>query len=133
AAGWRPAFATALVLVVVAAGAGLAASAGAPSRVIRAQVTGGGSAQLRVTGGRGELVVHRFSPPPAGQIYEVWLKRSSGRPAPTSALFSVTAQGDGDVDVPGSLRGVKRVLVTPEPAGGSVVPTHAPVIRANLS
>ena len=32
-----------------------------------------------------------------------------------------------------TLSGVSQVLVTPEPAGGSKVPTHAPVIAAQLS
>jgi hypothetical protein len=34
--------------------------------------------------------------------------------------------------VPGSLHGVSTVLVTPEPAGGSLVPTHPAVISASL-
>jgi hypothetical protein len=59
--------------------------------------------------------------------------RGTTAPAPTSALFGVTASGDGDVDVPGNLKGITEVLVTPEPAGGSQTPTHAPVIRAVLS
>ena len=54
-------------------------------------------------------------------------------PSPTMALFSVTAAGDGQVDVPGSLHGVSLVMVTPEPAGGTKVPTHAPVISASLT
>ena len=73
------------------------------------------------------------SPPPAGQIYEVWIKRPNQSPSPTSALFSVTTNGDGDVDVPGSLRGVDEVMVTPEPAGGTTVPTHPAVIQADLT
>ncbi len=129
-----PRLATAFALVVAAVGGlWLASSSGPGPRVIRAQVTGAGTAQLSVRGGHGQLVVHRFSPPPAGEIYEVWLKRGAAQLAPTNALFSVTAAGDGDVEVPGSLRGVSRVLVTPEPAGGSEVPTHAPVITANLT
>ncbi len=129
-----PRLAAGLALVVAAfCGLWLASASSPGTRVIQAQVTGSGTAQLSVRGGHGQLVVHRFSPPPAGQIYEVWLKRGARPPAPTNALFSVTAAGDGDVEVPGSLRGVKRVLVTPEPAGGSRVPTHAPVITANLT
>jgi hypothetical protein len=34
--------------------------------------------------------------------------------------------------VPGDLKGVSEVLVTPEPLGGSSVPTHAPVIIAQI-
>ncbi len=82
---------------------------------------------------RGELVVQHFTPPPSGKIYEVWLVRGKRAPQPTNALFDVNADGNGDVDVPGSLKGVDQVLVTPEPAGGSKVPTHTPVIAAQLS
>jgi anti-sigma-K factor RskA len=137
-AGWlvpRPALAlgTALALAIaVFAGLQLNSSSSPATRLIHAQVTGRGTADVKLTGGHGELVLHRFSPPPAGQIYEVWLKRPNGQPIPTSALFSVTAKGDGDVDVPGSLHGVTQMMVTVEPAGGSRVPTHSPVIQANL-
>jgi anti-sigma factor RsiW len=37
------------------------------------------------------------------------------------------------VDVPGDLRGVSEVLVTPERIGGSLRPTRAPVIIARLA
>jgi len=37
------------------------------------------------------------------------------------------------VGVPGSLNGVKVVMVTTEPLGGSKVPTSSPVIVARLS
>jgi hypothetical protein len=65
-------------------------------------------------------------------VYEVWIKRS-GAPQPTDALFTVTAQGDATVGVPGSLDGVKVIMVTSEPLGGSRVPTTSPVIIAHLS
>jgi anti-sigma-K factor RskA len=121
-----------LVLAVVAV-----ISTGGPSaprtRTYAAQVTGStGTASLVVTGNTGELIVRHFAAPPQGKIYEVWLARPHRAPAPTSALFSVTRNGSGDVTVPGSLRGVTQVMVTPEPAGGSRVPTHAPVISAHI-
>jgi anti-sigma-K factor RskA len=121
--------------VVVVAGVRLSGSSSPSARthVIDAQVTGvRGTAQLRLTGDRAELIVRHFKAPPAGQIYEVWLQRRT-RLVPTNALFGVTAAGDGDVDVPGDLHGVSAVMVTPEPAGGTSVPTHAPVIRAVLT
>jgi hypothetical protein len=103
-------------------------------RVIQARVTGSpGTAEVRVAGGHAELIVRHLSPPPAGRIYEVWLKRAGQPPSPTSALFSVTTTGAGDVGVPGDLGGVSEVLVTQEPAGGSLVPTDAPVIVATLA
>jgi anti-sigma-K factor RskA len=104
------------------------------TRVIEASVIGSpGRAQLRLAGGQARLVVRRINSPPAGEIYEVWLKRPNSALMPTSALFGVTAKGDGDVDVPGNLSGVQQVLVTREPAGGSTTPTHSPVIVAQLS
>jgi hypothetical protein len=66
------------------------------------------------------------------KVYEVWVKRS-GAPQPTDALFTVTGSGSATVGVPGSLGGVKEVMVTAEPLGGSKAPTSAPVIVARLS
>jgi anti-sigma-K factor RskA len=134
----RPAVAlgAAVLVVTVAVFGGLELGrAGGPStRVYHAQIAGvSGSAEVKVTGGHGELVVRHLSPPPKGKIYEVWLARPHQPPEPTSALFGVTTAGSGDVAVPGSLRGVDAVMVTPEPAGGSRVPTHAPVIFARLT
>jgi len=131
----RPGLAMAGVLaaIVVAGFAGAELSSGGRSsttRVIQASV---GSAQLRVSGNRGELIVDRLPAPAAGRIYEVWVQHGKRAPSPTSALFSVTAAGRGVVGVPGDLRGVSHVLVTQEPAGGSQAPTRAPVIVAALT
>jgi anti-sigma-K factor RskA len=132
----RPALAL-VVLALLVAGIGgsvISSSGGGHTRVIQASVVGSpGTAQLRVSDGQAKLVVNHLPAPPAGHIYEVWLKRGQGTPSPTSALFSVTTAGAGDVDVPGNLNGVSQVLVTPEPAGGSSVPTHTPVIVAQLT
>jgi anti-sigma factor RsiW len=121
------ALAVAAIVLVLALG-----SSSAP-RVIAAQVSGPGSASLKVSSDHAELVVHHLSPAPDGQIYEVWLKRGpTGAPAPARALFSVNDAGDADVKVPDSLHGVTTVMVTREPAGGTERPTHAPVIVASL-
>lgn len=132
----RPAlaFGTAVAVAVLAfVVVSLTSSSSPATRVIQAHVTGTGTAELRLAPGQSELVVHRFAPPPAGLIYQVWLQRGKAAPSPTKALFSVTAAGDGQVDVPGSLRGVSRVMVTPEPAGGSPAPTHPAVLTASLT
>jgi anti-sigma factor RsiW len=122
------------VALLVAVGAVVAVTSGSSTgtRVLAGQVIGSGSAQLRLAPDRASLVVHHFAQPPAGKIYEVWLVRGTGAPQPTMALFSVTSAGNGVVDVPGSLKGVSSVLVTPEPMGGSLRPTHAPVISVSL-
>jgi anti-sigma-K factor RskA len=132
----RPAFGLAAAVLILAVGVlgGLALQGGGGSstRVYAAHVIGSGTAELRVTAGRGELIVHHLDAPPAGEVYEVWLVHGRHSPSPTTALFGVTAQGSADVAVPGNLHGVNLVMVTPEPAGGTRVPTHPPVIRAQL-
>ncbi len=88
---------------------------------------------LKQGNGRAELVVAHMPPPALGRIYEVWLVHKTGAPRPTNSLFSVTSGGSGEVDVPNSLHGVKEVLVTSEPAGGSQHPTRPPVIAVPLT
>jgi anti-sigma-K factor RskA len=129
---WAPGAVLACALLAVA-GVTLTTNSSATVRVIHAHVSGQGTAELRVRNDRGELVLHHFSPPPAGQIYEVWFKRSAGAPAPANALFSVTAGGEADVVIPRDIRGVQTVTVTPEPAGGTRSPTHPAVVRAVLT
>jgi anti-sigma-K factor RskA len=123
--------ATTAVLVVVAL---LASTARPPTRLIRAQVTSGpGSAELQVTGNRGELIVHHLGVLPRGRVYEVWLKPAHANPVPADVLFLVTRHGDADVALPRSLRGMSLMMVTAERAGGSPVPTGKPVLVAQLT
>ncbi len=121
------------VAAVVFAIVSLTSSSVGRTRIIEAKVTGPGFVHLQVNRDRGTLIVRGFASPPKGKIYEVWTERGKAPPVPTTALFDVTHNGDGDVEVPGSLRGVSAVLVTPEPAGGSQKPTHSPVIVAPLT
>jgi anti-sigma-K factor RskA len=138
AARWvipRPALALAATLLViagVAVGVISGASSSPPTRVFRAQVVGTGSAQLHLAAGRASLVVRRFAQPPVGKVYEIWLVRGTRAPVPANRLFGVTSAGNAVVAVPGDMKGVSSVLVTPEPLGGSPHPTHAPVISVSL-
>ncbi len=89
-------------------------------------------ASLRRIGDRGELTMSGMSDPPAGETYEVWLDRPGKAPQPTDALFTVTRSGNATVDIPGRLHGLRAVLVTAEPLGGSVSPTHSPIVSVAL-
>jgi anti-sigma-K factor RskA len=126
-----------LAAVAVTVGAAqLSAGNASPMRIVPALVINEGqsaSAVVQIAGGQAELVVSHMLAPPTGEIYEVWLKRPGKPPQPTSSLFSVTSTGDGDVDVPGPLTGVSEIRVTPEPLGGSLTPTHSPVIVVALT
>jgi anti-sigma-K factor RskA len=122
--------------VVAAAGVVTAVelAAGTAATVINARVEGiSGSAQVRITGGRAELVVRNLTAPAGGHVYEVWLQSGTAAPVPASVLFGVNSSGNADVGIPGRMRGVSAVLVTPEPYGGTAKPTHFPVIVARLS
>jgi anti-sigma-K factor RskA len=91
----------------------------------------GAHASLRLRGGHAELVVSGMPQPPLGDIYEVWLARSSAV-QPTDALFGVTSTGSGSVNVPGDLHGVQQVMVTSEPRGGTSQPTTPALLRVTL-
>jgi hypothetical protein len=117
--------ATGAVLVTLLVGGG--------QRLVQARVIGiGGTAQLRLSGERGELIVKGLPPPPSGDAYEVWLEPTHSPPLPTQLLFSPGPAGRADLTLPGSLRGISQVLVTLEPSGGSLAPTHAPMIVVSL-
>lgn len=135
--GLRPcltAVGAAMILVAVIVAARLQPGQSSGPRVLPATVMSSpGSAQLRIAGGHADLTVQHLPAPAPGRIYEVWLKLRVGGPAPTKALFSVTPDGAADVGVPGYLNGVSEIVVTQEPAGGSRVPTGAPVIVAPTS
>lgn len=105
------------------------------TRVTFAQVPAGpagAGAALRQTGAHAELVVRGMNQPPRGKIYQVWLARERGTPMPTNALFGVSRSGGASVNVPGDLAGVRRVMVTAEPLGGSAQPTSSPVVIVAL-
>ena len=121
--------AAAVVLAVIAL---VGSGGGGETRVVRAQVLApGASASLRISAGRGELLVDGMPQVPPRRTYEVWVQRG-GAPQPTDALFSVSSSGGATVAVPGSIAGVRAVLVTAEPLGGSRTPTSSPVIVAHL-
>jgi len=91
----------------------------------------GARGALEVREGAGRLRVSGMPAPPAGRVYQVWVRRrGSTAPQPTDALFTVARGGAATVAVPGRLGRGDEVLVTAEPAGGSRVPTRQPVLRA---
>lgn len=133
-----PAAVLAASLLVLGIGGGALLTGGlggdpAAKSIACASAPAGASCQMRVAGESAKLVVAGLNAPPEGRIYQVWLDRDNGTaPEATEALFSVR-KGRASVDVPGDLKGVKQVLVTHEPLGGSEVPTRQPVIAAHVS
>lgn len=135
---WQPnlvAGALAAAAIVLAVIAFAPAGGGGATHVYRAAVLAhGASASLSVSDGHAQLNIADMPQASAGHVYEMWIKRSAGgRPLPTDALFTVDADGAASVGVPGSVSGVREVMVTSEPLGGSRVPTLPALIVARLS
>jgi anti-sigma-K factor RskA len=136
---WRPNLAVAALAAAVVALAIVALSSGgtgsAGTHVIRAQVLPSrASAALSVDAGHAQLNIADMPQVAPGRVYEVWTKRSASGPAlPTDALFTVSAAGAASVGVPGGVSGVREVMVTSEPLGGSRVPTLPALIVARVS
>lgn len=135
APAWRPARAVALATAVAigcAAFAGVELASGPGPGAPRTIVASLGDARLRVTGSHAELIVHHLPALPAGRTYELWIARGDRAPQPTNTLFTVNHRGTANIGVPGAVSGHSAVLVTAEPAGGTQVPTTAPVVVARL-
>jgi hypothetical protein len=123
----RPALAIGLAALAIGVFGAEALRGG--TETVTAQVSGGGSAVLEIEDGRGRIVADDLPAPPDGRVYQVWLDRGGPAPEPTDALFTTTRDGSASVDVP-SLDGVRRVMVTDEPDGGSRSPTGKLLLTA---
>jgi anti-sigma-K factor RskA len=129
--------ATALVIAVVVAG-GLTLLGGDDTRTVQGEVliasAPSARAAVELSDDATKLTVSDMPPPPAGKVYQVWLKRPAQDPEPTTALFRVDARGHADVQIQrGRLKGIEQVLVTAEPDGGSMAPTSDPVVAARVA
>jgi anti-sigma-K factor RskA len=116
---------------------GVAFSGGAKTRTVTASVdqtrAPRASARLEIRGGHAVLIAEGMPAPAGGRVYEVWLQRSNGTVVPTTTLFTPRSNGAATAGVAGSLNGVKQVLVSAEPRGGSLQPTTKPILAARLS
>jgi hypothetical protein len=87
-------------------------------------------AAVRLSGGRGSLLVKDLPDPPGNRVYQVWLGRPGQAPTPAGATFTLRT---GEVAIPHSMRGVNAVMVTAEPHGGSSRPTRPPIVVARMA
>ena len=136
-----PVAALAAILVLLAVGGGLLArgldGADPQMTVVLAQVQAGqppdASARLELRGDRAQLRVRGLRDPGRGRIYQVWVRRDRQVPEPGGAVLRVDARGAAQARLPGGVRRVDQVLVTSEPAGGSMLPTSVPVLEIDTS
>ena len=127
---WRPALALGLAALAIGFLGSQALQSGGPEK-ITAQVQSGGRATLEVQDGQGRLVASHLPDPPNGRVYQVWLDTGGKTPEPTNVLFTTSNDGSATADVP-ALDGVKRVMVTDEPSGGSRTPTGKLLLTASV-
>lgn len=106
----------------------------ASMHIVRAQVAyAQGAAAVKVQGSTAELLAIGLPEPPAGDVYEIWVKRAGNASfRPTKALFAPNAQNEAGVNIPGGTDRLQQVEVTAEPDGGSATRTGAPVILATI-
>jgi anti-sigma-K factor RskA len=140
----RPRFAAAAAVVVLAVGIAAGALVGAiggdggDERTVAAIVDGTrmpkGTGSLVIPGsdgGAAQLRVEGMQQPPAGRVYEVWIKR--GSQVTPSSLFTVGSDGSGTAAIPDDLAGAEAVMVTREREGGTKAPSEPPVITIPVS
>ena len=93
-----------------------------------AEVAGGGTATLVWSGelASAALIANDLPTLPDDKVYELWYINESGaRPA---GIFTVDESGTVEQVLEGDMQAGDMVGVTVEPAGGSEVPTTAPIV-----
>lgn len=80
--------------------------------------------------GQAAIVTHGMAAPPAGKVYELWLRNAAGRMNPAGLM---TDAGDHKVLLRGNANGATAVGITVEPAGGSDQPTTTPIAMFELN
>ncbi|MEU6828122.1 anti-sigma factor [Nocardia beijingensis] len=79
--------------------------------------------------GRAVVVFDRVAPPPAGQVYQVWLVGSDGQPRSAGLLSDVPSIERPFVT---GFRSGEVLAVSVEPDGGSAAPSGDPVVGVTL-
>jgi hypothetical protein len=132
--GSLPALAAAALAIGLVVGIAVAGGGGAKTyQVATAGAARDARATLTVDGDHTTLEAHGLPEPPAGRVYQVWLKPHGGAPEPTDALFVPRSDGSAMVAVPGHVSAMEAVMVSVEPRGGSEAPTTPPVLTAEMS
>jgi anti-sigma-K factor RskA len=134
--GWslRPlAGLAALVLVVAAVAAyaiGSGDSGGANTTTVVAGHSPGVVAEVVRDGGSGTLHLANLHQLPSNKVLQAWVERD-GRVVSAKTLFVPNQDGTASATID-DMEGVKTVMVTAEPRGGSVQPTSSPIVSVSI-
>lgn len=123
----------ALVLVaaaVVAYTIGSGDSGGANTTTVVAGHSPGVVAEVVRDGGSGTLHLANLHQLPNDKVLQAWVERD-GRVVSAKTLFVPNQDGTASATIDG-MEGVKTVMVTAEPRGGSTQPTSAPIVSVSI-
>ncbi len=79
--------------------------------------------------GRAVILTHDMAAPPAGKVYELWLREAGGDMVPAGLM---SRAGDNKVLLDGNAGKATGVGITIEPKGGSKAPTTEPIAVFDL-
>jgi anti-sigma-K factor RskA len=119
----------ALVLVVAAVGAYAISSGdsgGANTTTVVAGRSPGVIAEVVRQGESGTLHLTNLHQLPSNKVLQAWVEKE-GRVVSAKTLFVPNQDGTASATID-DMEGVKTVMVTAEPRGGSVQPTSAPIV-----
>jgi anti-sigma-K factor RskA len=134
--GWslRPvAGLAALILVVgavVAYAIGSGDSGGASTTTVVAGHSPGVIAEVIRDGGSGSLHLTNLHQLPRDEVLQAWVEKE-GRVVSAKTLFVPNQDGTASATID-DMKGVKTVMVTAEPRGGSVQPTSPPIVSVSI-
>jgi anti-sigma-K factor RskA len=123
----------ALVLVVAAVTAyaiGSGDSGGANTTTVVKGHSPGVVAEVVSDGGSGTLHLANLHQLPSNKVLQAWVERD-GRVVSAKTLFVPNQDGTASATID-DMEGVKTVMVTAEPRGGSVQPTSAPIVSVAI-
>jgi hypothetical protein len=134
--GWslRPLAGLAALGLVVAAVAAYAIgsgdSGGANTTTVVAGRSPGVVAEVVSDGGSGTLHLANLHQLPSNKVLQAWVERD-GRVVSAKTLFVPNQDGTASATID-DMEGVKTVMVTAEPRGGSVQPTSSPIVSVSI-
>jgi anti-sigma-K factor RskA len=123
----------ALVLVVAAVGAyaiGSGDSGGGNSTTVVVGHSPGVIAEVVREGGTGTLHLTNLHQLPSDKVLQAWVEKE-GRVVSAKTLFVPNQDGTASATID-DMKGVRTVMVTAEPRGGSVQPTSAPIVSVAI-
>jgi anti-sigma-K factor RskA len=123
----------ALVLVAAAVAAyaiGSGDSGGANTTTVVSGHSPGVIAEVVRDGGSGTLHLTNLHQLPSDKVLQAWVERD-GRVVSAKTLFVPNQDGTASATID-DMEGVKTVMVTTEPRGGSVQPTGDPIVSVSI-